>query len=267
MQAVHFLALVEETASLDDLASQLLNTVSDSPNMKLASLAILTALPLLAAITWGRAQTPISALPYSINAQGSYRLTASLAYDSPSGNAITVNVGYCTIDLNGHSIDNLHAGPSSRAVGIYAHGLPYVTVQNGEILGFYDGIYFEGDSAGTENFGAIIQNMHFAYCGLDAILMVNFSNSVIRNCQIINSSFGVTLLGVGDGNLVAGNNLSHITNIGIGLGVGNLADGNFVTGASIGFDSVGSSKLKNNTATNCGIGYAGSGTLLPGTNF
>jgi hypothetical protein len=97
--------------------------------------------------------------------------------------------------------------------------------------------------------------------------MVNFSNSVIRNCQFINSSSGVTLLGVGDGNLVAGNDLSHITNIGIELGGGNLADGNFVTGAAIGFDSVVSSKLKNNSATNCGVGYAGSGTLLPGTNF
>jgi hypothetical protein len=147
------------------------------------------------------------------------------------------------------------------------HSVPYVTVQNGEILGFLRGIDFEGDAASTVNFGAIIQNMRLAYCGLDAIFMVNFSSSVIRNCQIINSSSGITLLGVGDGNLVAGNDLAHITNIGIGLGVGNLADGNFVTGASIGFDSVGSSKLKNNTATNCGVGYAGSGTLLSGTNF
>ena len=234
--------------------------------MKPASLSILTAASLFVAMIWGRAQTPISSLPYSINTPGAYRLTDSLAYDFPSGNAITVNVGYCTIDLNSHYIDNLHAGPASRAVGIYVHNVPYVNVQNGEILGFYRGIDFEADSGGV-NFGAIIQNVRLAYCGLDAILMVYFSNSVIRNCQIINCSFGITLLGVGDGNLVAGNDLTHITNIGIGLGVGNLADGNFVTGASIGFDSVGSSKLKNNTATNCGVGYAGSGTLLSGTNF
>src|SRR5262249_19325397 len=153
-------------------------------------------------------------------------LTGSLAYDSPSGNAITVNVGYCTIDLNGHYIDNLHAGSSSRAEGIYVRSVPYVTVQNGEILGFYHGIDFEGGQPGGVNFGAIIQNMRLAYCGSDAILMVYFSNSVIRNCQIINSSSGITLLGLGDGNLVAGNDLTYITNIGIELGVGNLADGN-----------------------------------------
>jgi parallel beta-helix repeat protein len=88
-------------------------------------------------------RTPISKLPYTITASGSFYMTANL---TSTGAGITVNADDVTIDLNGYTL----TGPGSGANdGISMNGRKNVEVRNGTVRGFAKyGIYEATDIGG-----------------------------------------------------------------------------------------------------------------------
>src|ERR1039458_3298480 len=59
------------------------------------------------------ARTPISSVPYTISAPGSYYLTGNLAVSS--GTAITIAANQVTLDLNGFTLSSPKQLPPARA--------------------------------------------------------------------------------------------------------------------------------------------------------
>ena len=78
------------------------------------------------------ARTPISSLPFTISASGSYYLTKNLAVTS--GNAIVIAVDGVTLDLNGFTISS--TAVSAAGVGILLTGTKRnIEIRNGVISG------------------------------------------------------------------------------------------------------------------------------------
>jgi hypothetical protein len=225
-------------------------------------------------------QTRITSLPYTITTPGTYVLDRSLDYNSSSAVAIQINAPNVTIDLNGNSINNLGTGSATQAVGINAFNKANVTIRNGAIVGFFRAVELDGqlESLPTTSSSALVECVRCTFnvnCGI--FLTVNY-NAVVRNCQISNTGYspggavssnqGTGIYDAqGFGNLIYHNNITQVSDTGIVLGSNDLADGNFVTGATTGiFSADPSSKVKNNTVTMATTPYQG-GSQLSGTNF
>lgn len=106
--------------------------------------------------------TPISAVPFTISAPGSYCLTKNISAPSTftSGNAITVSSDDVTIDLAGYTLGNLLAGTGTQAIGIQGIGLNNVTIQNGTVRGFFIGIQLSGAAGcSTGSSGHLVTNI------------------------------------------------------------------------------------------------------------
>ena len=110
--------------------------------------------------------TEIAAVPFTIKEPGAYCLKKSLTFagghrtiavgstDVPidfGGTAILVGANDVVIDFRGHALDGTPAGPLSDAVGVRAHGRRNVTLRNGTIRGFHEGISLGGTSYVVED--------------------------------------------------------------------------------------------------------------------
>jgi hypothetical protein len=248
--------------------------------LKIMSVALLAAISSFSGVSY--AQTVITLVPYVIRAPGLYVLNKSLNYDSPGFAAIVVNSGDVTIDLQGFSLSNQLNEPVSNppsAIGIFGVNVANVTILNGSIAGFSEGIKFQSDG-GNEVSSELIENVRFNHIKNIAVVLLESRNSIVRDCQIANTGYdsGNVLIpdaigiGINDrnsrgGNQLVTNNISAAKQTGIALGSNDLADGNFITNAPSGIrcNDV-SSKLKNNTVSQSAVPYTG-GTQLPGTNF
>lgn len=78
------------------------------------------------------ARTPISSLPFAINASGSYYLTQNL--NVTNGNAITITANGVTLNLNGFIITSSAASATGTAILING-GLRDISILNGYIQG------------------------------------------------------------------------------------------------------------------------------------
>lgn len=76
---------------------------------------------------------------YIISAPGSYYLTGNLALEKTTG--IRVTVADATIDLNGFQLSRKNGAAGGTGINVQANS---VTVKNGSILGFTNGIYSLG---------------------------------------------------------------------------------------------------------------------------
>jgi len=100
-------------------------------------------------------RAPISSLPVTLSATGSYYLTKNLSVSS--GNGITITGSGITLDLNGFTISSTSPNPNGTA--IVFSGARNVTVKNGFIdsgvtlngttfsgTGFLNGMYFSSNT-------------------------------------------------------------------------------------------------------------------------
>jgi len=198
------------------------------------------------------AQTVINSLPYTVNTAGVYVVNQSLHYTSGSGSAITVTASNVTINLNGYGITNTSDQTKTQARGISGNNVENLTVENGEIFGFFDGIVLTGPTSGVNfNAGHVLQGLRLAYCTSVGIVLANASNCLIQNCQL--SSIGTT----GGGIQVSGG--------AFGIEIASLIGGNRVyrnqvlNATSVGFfgGAIGSQGgyWEQNLATNCANGF------------
>ena len=91
--------------------------------------------------------TAIGTVPAVITVQGIYCFTDNLGTSTTSGNAIDIQTNNVVLDLNGFKLGGLAAGPGTLAQGIHALNRQNITVKNGTVRGFYQGIVLEDAGA------------------------------------------------------------------------------------------------------------------------
>jgi len=229
------------------------------------SICISTAALLLLTVV-GHTQTVINSVPYTITAPGNYVLGASLTY-SLSGTAITVNAHNVTIDLNGHYLYNPTLANSAFAIRSDNKG--NITVKNGQIIGFYVGVYLDNTTSGPYNAGHLVESVRLTNCGF-GIFLTRGTTSVFQNNQISTTlASGTEGIGFfsGGGTQVSGNVVSgYSTNSGISSNGGNYIDGNTLSNCSTGISMAASDKYRANTTFNCTTAFNGGTALFAENN-
>src|SRR5207244_1986247 len=94
--------------------------------------------------------TAIAAVPFTITTPGIYCVTQEITTNLATGNAIQIDASNVVLDLNGHKLGNLTAGPGTTATGIHAVDRKNITIKNGSVRGFEFGVLLEdsGNSSG-----------------------------------------------------------------------------------------------------------------------
>ncbi len=159
--------------------------------------------------------TEITALPFTITAQGVYCLKKNLnvnlsAFDSA---AITINAGNVTIDFNGFRVNNQAPLATNSTNGVFASDRSNITLKNGFIRGFATGIYL-GEVSPNGSSNHLVEGMKIADSGYVGIWVAG-DKSVIRDNRILATgggpdviAFGIYLSNLDNGlvsdNIVAG---------------------------------------------------------------
>ena len=197
--------------------------------------------------------TAITSLPYTISSQGTYCLTGNLSMSTASGNAIQINAGNVVLDLNGYTIGGSQAGAGTNAYGIYAYQRKNITIRNGTVRGFNQGIWLNDDSPYTTSQGHIIENIRADRNTIYGIVLYGLGN-IIRNNLVVSTggnSYNSHPHGVlvsGSGNRVINNDVCETKE----NGSGQNAYGIYATNAS-------GLVVENNRVGNAAIG--------PGTSY
>ena len=166
------------------------------------------------------ARTPISSLPFTISAAGSYYLTQNLNYTG-SGNGITVNAGPTTIDLNGFTL----SGGAFGNGGIT--GNQDYAVKNGFISSWNSGI---SSISGTQQ----LESVTVRSCRSTGAVVGDAT--VTDSSFLFNTQYGIYVIGVASitGTRAGGNGV-----FGVYLGPRGLVDNCILDGNGNGFASGG----------------------------
>ena len=117
----------------------LAGTFAMNPSAEARTVVVITQAKALAGdVTPGDAP----GFPVSITRPGSYRLTTNLR--TPTGPAIEIVADNVTLNLNGFSIIGSNIWPSGA--GITGNDRKHVRIHNGSVVGFSDGLLFQGDA-------------------------------------------------------------------------------------------------------------------------
>lgn len=193
--------------------------------------------------------TVISSLPYTISAQGSYCLDRNLSTNMTSGAAITINVDFVVLDLNGFKVGGGGAGLGTLTNGVLAVNRKNITVKNGNIRGFYRGVYLS-DTSGTftSSQGHLVEDVRADQNTFIGILVEGRGN-VVRNNQVVDTT-GTTVGGNSDtsgvvvngpGSRVINNDSTETVGVGSGTAYGislSSADGAVVENNRVGNSSL-----------------------------
>jgi hypothetical protein len=201
--------------------------------------------------------TPIGSLPFTITAQGSYCLTQNLSTAIATGNAITINSDFVVLDLKGFKIGGGAAGAGTEATGVYALNRKNITIKNGNVRGFFRGVFLE-DSSGSFNVsqGHLVEGIRAdqnTYTGIE----VQGRGNVVRDNQVVSTS-GTTFFGanadaygihtLGSGARILNNDVTDTVPTGSGAGLAIAVDE--ASGTVIEKNRVGNSVLGNTYGVN-----------------
>lgn len=130
--------------------------------------------------------TVIASLPYTITTSGNFCLTASINTPIATGAAITINAGSVMLDLNGFRIGGAAAGTGTQTYGIYGNNRSNVTIRNGNIRGFYKGIFLEETGAAGTSKANLIEDVLLDQNRFTAIHVKGVGN-IVRNVQVVDT--------------------------------------------------------------------------------
>jgi len=128
--------------------------------------------------------TAIPSLPYTISTQGIFCLTHNLDTNITTGNAIEITTNNVTIDLNGFKLGGLSAGTATQTNGIYSNEKKNITIRNGIVRGFFNGITLDDTPPYGESSGHLVEDIlvdQNRQCGIFII----GTGSVIRNNRVV----------------------------------------------------------------------------------
>jgi Right handed beta helix region len=210
--------------------------------MKIASSSCALAFLLLAPRV-AVAQSPdctfeFTSLPYTINSSGTYCLKNTMLTSLSSGAAITIGAGYqVTVDLRGFALINVPS-TTSTAVGVQGLGKSNVTVRNGRIQGFRQGVVLDDSPTVPEGERNVVEDVQVDQARTTGIL-VDGRGSRVRRCVVtyygvaepIGAPVGIQVSG--SGNVIEDNVVGEsLSSNGRGIavyGTNHLVVGNRVT--------------------------------------
>jgi hypothetical protein len=147
--------------------------------------------------------TPITSLPTTITAPGYYCLTSDLATNMTSGAAITINTDDVVLDLNGFKLDGLAAGTGTLADGIRADYRQNITIRNGTVRGFFEGIVLIDPNFSGISRGHVVEYIRADQNRYTGIRILGIG-VIIRNNQVLNTggstyvhAYGISVSGNG----------------------------------------------------------------------
>jgi hypothetical protein len=135
-------------------------------------------------------RTPISSVPFTNSAPGSYYLTTNLTVSS--GNAITISTNGVTLDLNGFTITST-AGSATGFGIVLNSGLRNIIILNGFIqggvtlnAGVYSGPGFQYGIiySGTAPVNTRISGVSVSGCLIDGIYLGVGDSTVVESCTV-----------------------------------------------------------------------------------
>jgi parallel beta-helix repeat protein len=220
--------------------------------MKRYPIFLAAGLMLLSVHSYG--QFTISSLPTTINQPGTYVVVGELTYSGSNGNAITVQRSNVTIDLNGHYLFCPTSG--NTAFAISADNRENITVRNGQIIGFYVGVYLIYSSGTNVNSGHLVQNVRFTN-DVYGVYTLQSQTSLVKDCQITKASGTGIWFSNGSGNKAA-SNLINQSGTGCASDTGaDYFESNYLNGCSVGIYQ---GKTRFNTTSNCTTPFQGTTT-------
>lgn len=210
-----------------------------------------------APIAAGATGTPITSVPFSISTAGRYYLANDLTLPAGYSTAITINADSVTLDLNDC---RLSASPANglNTAGIGATNHKNITIENGAITGFTDGVSIGSTSPSTHpNRNIVIRDLTidgadqtYAWVPAPTGIYVNGgSNVLVKNVGIgnmvnhINNSYGGGAYGV----MLMSSDYVRVLNVDIGQMQGTAVSGIYLSGSN------------NFIVRDCVIDYAGGG--------
>jgi hypothetical protein len=198
--------------------------------------------------------TAITSVPYTITLPGIYCLTQDISTAMTFGVAIDIQANGVVLDLNGHKLGGLGAGPATLATGIAALKRQNVTIRNGTIRGFKSAIDLYDHFPWDASQGHLIERVRVDQNTLRGILVVG-RGIIVRDNQVVatggSTAYGAHVNGsgietVGYGNRIINNDIVSVIKKGTGTawGIGashvDSADilivGNRISGTDIGID-------------------------------
>lgn len=212
--------------------------------------------------------TAIASLPAVISTAGVHCLTKNLTSSLAAGNAIEIATSNVVLDLNGFRLAG-NAGPGTGAFGIHANDRQNITIRNGTIRGFRQGIVLEG----TSSRGHLVEDIR-ADANFEVGMQVNGSGVIVRRNHILNTG-GTTFLGpnaltygiytAGSGVRILDNDIAKVTKVGTGYGIGiyvfSMTQGMFVDNrigdVDVGVTGSGEFKCRDNIVFSTLAAYAG----------
>jgi len=216
--------------------------------------------------------TPVTSVPTTISTSGVYCLTGDLSTADPDTNAIVIAANNVILDLNGHKLGGLAAGPGTSSRGIYAAYQQNITIRNGTIRGFAQGIFIDGP---YYNQGHVIEDIRADQNTLSAIGVRGRGVIIRRNLVVATGGSTLTgsggyVIGIfvsGDGVRVIDNDVITVTKVGstgaawgisIGSSNGALVENNRITVAERGIEfSSSTGKYRNNLTSSVITPYTG----------
>ena len=125
---------------------------------------------------------PISSVPYTISASGSYYLTGDLQLSAPDANGITVDVNDVTIDLMGYSL--IGPGPGGN-FGIFMYKRSNVEIRNGTVRNFgCEGIYEQHSDARAHR----VIRVRVVSNGSNGIGLHGYGH-LVKDCTVVDNSY------------------------------------------------------------------------------
>jgi hypothetical protein len=164
-----------------------------APDGLLRFIPLLSLLAALLLVPTSRAETTsasgaeeITSLPATITLPGTYYLRQNLQVNMTApGAALLIQADDVTIDLNGHTITNLAAGPQVWTEGIHGRNRKNVIVRNGTVVGFQIGVDFDSDSLTDSalSSGHLVEDVHVTKCNCFGIVLTG-GNGTVRRCRL-----------------------------------------------------------------------------------
>jgi hypothetical protein len=129
--------------------------------------------------------------------------------------AISIYADDVVVDLNGHTIDNLGAGPATTVIGVVAYKRRNVTIKNGTLVGFWSGIHLDDDGPQpyTASQGHRIEGVRIDRSTSDGIVVMG-RNIVVRGNHVLatgGTEGGTGITVVGTGHRVIDNDITDVT--------------------------------------------------------
>ncbi|MCP4898789.1 MAG: hypothetical protein GY906_17600, partial [bacterium] len=126
---------------------------------------------------------PTTSFPIVIDTPGSYVLTADLHVTTVGVNGIQIDVDNVTLDLGGHVIRGPGVG-SASGTGIYGYKRENVTIRNGAVTEFANGINLD---VSTSSYNGIrLRDLTVSYCTTQG---VKFDGGTARDIVVHNIAY------------------------------------------------------------------------------